>query len=293
MRGAILTPPKFGKENEKLARKIVTRLSLLFVFTSLLLILVACGEESAREMILATTTSTQDSGLLDFLIPKFESEFSCKVKIIAVGTGEALAMGQRGDADVLLVHARAAEDQFMAAGYGSLRKDVMYNDFLLVGPTSDPAQAKGTDIITALKKIAQAGTFFVSRGDNSGTHKKELELWKKASITPTGSWYLSTGQGMGETARIASEKQGYTLIDRGTYLTLKSSLQLIVISEKDEMLFNPYGVIVVNPDKFPNVHSAEALKFASWITSSEVQKLIGEFGVDKFGEPLFVPNASP
>ncbi len=276
-----------------MARKIFTRLSILFVLASLLLTLAACGGASPTEIILATTTSTQDTGLLDFLIPKFEKEFSVKVKVVAVGTGEALAMGKRGDADVLLVHSRTAEDQFMADGYGSLRKDVMYNDFLLVGPASDPAQAKGTDIIISLKKISQSQAPFVTRGDDSGTHKKELQLWKKASITPTGSWYISTGQGMGETARITTEKQAYTLIDRGTYLALKPSLQLVVISEKDEALFNPYGVIVVNPEKFPKVHSKEALDFANWITSAEIQKLIGEFGVDKYGQPLFVPNASP
>jgi tungstate transport system substrate-binding protein len=247
-------------------------------------------------MILATTTSTADTGLLDVLLPQFEQQFNAKVKVIAVGTGEAIAMGQKGDADVLLVHNRTAEDQFMKDGNGSIRKDVMYNDFVLVGPKADPATVKGLEIIAALQAIAGSkDAIFVSRGDTSGTNSKELALWKKASITPTTAsiQYLSTGQGMGETLRITTEKQGYTLADRGTWLATEKSLDLQIVSEKSQDLFNPYGVIVVNPAKFPKVNAKMAEEFANWITSPEIQKFIGEFGKDKYGQALFVPNASP
>ena len=248
-----------------------------------------------RALILATTTSTQDSGLLDVLLPRFEAAHKVKVKVIAVGTGEALAMGARGDADVLMVHARAAEDEFMAKGNGSLRLDVMHNDFLLIGPTADPARAKGADAVAAFKRIAESGGPFVSRGDRSGTHKKELELWKAAAVTPAGKpWYLSSGQGMGETSRIATEKRAYTLCDRATYLTLrKRGLDLVPVSEGDKRLFNPYGVVVVSQQKFPKVQGEAATAFARWLVTPEVQRLIGEFGVDKFGQRLFVPDALP
>lgn len=243
-------------------------------------------------LILATTTSTQDSGLLDVLVPMFEKETGIVVKVIAVGTGEALAMGRRGDADVLLVHSRKAEDAFMAEGLGSLRHDVMYNDFVLVGPPADPAGVKGMEVVEAMRKIAAAPALWVSRGDNSGTHKKEQELWKLAGVTPpSGGWLISTGQGMGETARIASEKQGYTLIDRGTYLAQRASLALVILSERSKDLFNPYGVIVVKPEKLPKVHAAEAKRFADWLVSPAVQKVIGEFGREKYGQSLFIPDA--
>jgi tungstate transport system substrate-binding protein len=247
-----------------------------------------------REVILATTTSTQDSGLLGYLLPEFEKSSGIRVKVIAVGTGEALALGARGDADVLLVHARAAEDEFMAKGNGLLRLDVMHNDFLVVGPSADPAKAKGDKAASAFRKIHDASSPFASRGDKSGTHKKEQEIWKEASLDPTGKpWLLSTGQGMGETARIASEKQAYLLIDRGTWMTMKSSLQLAVISEGDASLNNPYGVIVVSAGKFPKVHDAEAKELAQWLVSADAQRRIGEFGKDKHGQALFVPDALP
>jgi tungstate transport system substrate-binding protein len=247
-----------------------------------------------RALILATTTSTQDSGLLDVLLPRFEAAHTLKVKVIAVGTGEALAMGARGDADVLLVHARAAEDAFMARGDGSLRLDVMYNDFLLIGPAADPAKAKGLDPVAAFKRIAESGSLFASRGDKSGTHVKELSLWKAAGVEPAGKpWYLSAGQGMAETARIATEKRAYTLTDRATWLTLRKGLDLVPASEGDKRLFNPYGVIVVNPRKFPKVRAEAAERFARWLVTPETQKLIGEFGVDRFGQRLFVPDAVP
>jgi tungstate transport system substrate-binding protein len=244
-------------------------------------------------IVLATTTSTQDTGLLDVLLPQFEKDTGIKVKAIAVGTGEALAMGRRGDADVLLVHARKAEDDFMAQGLGSLRLDVMHNDFLLVGPKADPAEAKGLKPAAALGRIATARARFVSRGDRSGTHTRELELWKKAGIEPVGEWYVSSGQGMGETVRIASEKQAYTLIDRGTWLALGRTLALVALCEGATELFNPYGVIVVNQERLPKVHGKEARVFADWLTSPAVQKLIGEFGVARLGGRLFVPDALP
>lgn len=271
--------------------------TLVLVLLSWSVFLSACsGTAPPSEMILATTTSTADTGLLDALLPKFEQQFNAKVKVIAVGTGEAIAMGQKGDADVLLVHNRTAEDQFMKDGYGSIRKDVMYNDFVLVGPKTDPGKVKGMEIIAALQAIAGSkDAIFVSRGDKSGTNSKELALWKKASITPTTApmQYLSTGQGMGETLRITTEKQGYTLADRGTWLATEKTLDLQIVSEKSKDLFNPYGVIVVNPAKFPKVNAKMAEEFANWITSPEIQKFIGEFGKDKYGQALFVPNASP
>lgn len=258
------------------------------------------GADSATptELVLASTTSTQDSGLFDELIPAFEkAEPGYKVKVVAVGTGEALKLGETKDADVLLVHAKADEEKFISAGFGKERKDVMYNDFVIVGPTADPAGVKGsadtTAAVLAIQKAGKAGkTTFVSRGDDSGTHKKELKLWGAAKITtPTPSadkWYLSTGQGMGETLKVTAEKGGYTLVDRATYLSMKDSLpQLAIIAEKDKGLLNQYGVIVVTGAK----NEAAGQAFFDWILSPEGQKAIGEYGVAKYGEPLFIPNA--
>lgn len=249
-------------------------------------------KEAPVEIILATTTSTMDTGLLDELLPRFEKEENIRVKPIAVGTGEAIAMGQRGEADVLLVHSRKDEDQFMADGYGKVRKDVMYNDFVLIGPETDPAGIKGLSSITeALKKISENKSVFVSRGDDSGTHKKEKKLWEKAGVSPSGDWYMQSGQGMGETIRIADQKQGYTLSDRGTYLATKDSTDLKVIVEKDKDLLNPYGVIAVSQEKFPKVKHEEAMKFVDWITSYNTQEFISTFGKDKYGQALFVPDS--
>jgi tungstate transport system substrate-binding protein len=250
------------------------------------------SSSAAESLILATTTSTQDSGLLDLLVPAFQAKTRIKVKTIAVGSGEALAMGRRGDADVLLVHAPAAEEAFMSEGHGVERLAVMHNDFVVVGPATDPAGVKGLDAVEAFRKIAVAKAPFASRGDQSGTHKKELDLWKKAGAEPAGQdWYVSTGQGMGETAQIAAEKQAYTLIDRGTCLAMGSRLGLPVLCEGAKDLVNPYHVIVVSPDKHPKVHVRAARRFAEWIVSAPVQKLIGEFGREKYGRPLFVPDA--
>jgi tungstate transport system substrate-binding protein len=252
----------------------------------------ACARSPVLPLVLATTTSTQDTGLLDALLPAFERETHIRVRVIAVGSGEALAMGRRGDADVLLVHSKAAEDVFMAEGHGSARYDVMNNDFVLMGPAADPARVRGTDAVEAFQRIAAAAARFVSRGDRSGTHVKEQGLWKQAGVEPEGQvWYVSAGQGMGETARIASEKQAYALIDRGTYLALAARLDLLVLCEGSPDLLNTYRVIVVDPAKHPQAHAREARTFAKWLVSPRTQRRIGEFGVSKFGRPLFVPDA--
>jgi len=251
----------------------------------------SCGERK-DDMILATTTSTQDTGLLDTLIPAFDRQSGCRTKVIAVGTGEALKMGERGDADVLLVHAPKAEEEFMSQGHGRDRAAVMHNDFVLLGPPSDPAQVRGLEPPAGLKKIAAGGASFVSRADNSGTHKKELQLWAAASVKPSGTWYVKAGQGMAETLRIASEKGAYVLADRGTYLALKGKLSLEVLVEKDKALLNPYHVITVNPAGRLRVNYPAAKAFADFITGPEGQRLIAEFGKEKFGMPLFVPDAN-
>lgn len=259
---------------------------------SLALLAAALPAAAQPSIILATTTSTQDSGLLDDLLPRFEKASGIRVKTIAVGSGEALAMGRRGDADVLLVHSKAAEDEFMANGFGSLRLDVMYNDFVLVGPPSDPAGVRGLPAVAALRKIAASGAPFASRDDRSGTHARELSLWKQAGLAPEGNaWYVATGQGMGETARIASEKKAYTLADRGTYLALAKTLDLAILVEGGPELRNSYRVVVVSPQKHPKSRAAEARKFAEWLVSDEAQRAIGAFGKERFGQPLFVPDA--
>jgi len=242
------------------------------------------------KLILASTTSTQDSGLFDVLIPAFEeANPEYKVEVIAVGTGEALELGQNKDADVLLVHAKAKEETFVADGYGTERKDVMYNDFIIVGPAADPAGVKGmATAAEALKKIADSAAVFVSRGDDSGTHTAEKALWKKAGIeSPAGDWYKSAGQGMGDVLKIASETPGYTLSDRATFLKLKDTLALEILVEGDTALFNQYGVIPVVGAANPE--GAQA--FADWIVSAEGQDVIAGYGVEEFGAPLFFPNA--
>lgn len=244
------------------------------------------------ELILATTTSTRDSGLLDVLLPEFEKQTGYKVKMVAVGTGAALAMGEEGNADVLLVHAPSSEEELMAKGFGSERDLIMHNDFIIVGPKEDPAGIMGMDnAAEAFKKIAEAKAPFVSRADDSGTNKKELAIWKADSITPEGDWYIQSGQGMGDTLRIASEKFAYTLTDRATYLALKSTIESELLVEGDAVLLNIYHVIVVNPDKWPKVNVEGAKAFANFLTSPETQKMIGEFGVAEYGAPLFFPDA--
>lgn len=266
--------------------------SLIFV---VLMVLCPAGSLQAapKSVILATTTSTQDTGLLDVLIPVFESKTGYLVKTIAVGSGQAMAMGQKGEADVLLVHSPAAEKSFVADGYGINRRLVMHNDFIIVGPAADPARVKGLkSSADVLKKIAASKSLFMSRGDNSGTHSKEKSIWKATGLNPEGEkWYQQTGLGMGQTLNVASEKSAYTLADRGTYLALKKNLSLSILVEGDAMLLNIYHVIEVNPAKWPKVNGAGARAFADFVVSPEAQGIIRNFGVDKFGAPLFVPDA--
>jgi tungstate transport system substrate-binding protein len=253
------------------------------------------GEGQTQTLTLATTTSTQDSGLLDYILPDFESEYNTKVDVIAVGTGQALALGEDGNADVLLVHARAREDAFMDAGHGVRREDVMYNDFVIVGPEGDPAGIQGmTDAAQAFQKIAEAQAPFVSRGDDSGTHTKEKAIWEAAGIEPSGDWYISAGQGMGAVLTMANEQQAYTLSDRATYLarTLEGT-ELVIEVEGDPVLFNPYGVIAVNPDKSPDINNELANTFIDWLISVPVQEKIGQYGIEEFGSPLFTPDSQP
>lgn len=246
-----------------------------------------------QSLILATTTSTQDSGLLDFLLPDFETEYGVTVEVIAVGTGQALKLGEDGNADVLLVHARAKEDAFMEAGHGVRREDVMYNDFVIVGPFEDPAGIKGKNSASeAFEIIESTKTPFVSRGDDSGTHTKELGIWQGAGIEPAGDWYVASGLGMGEVLTMTSEMQAYTLTDRATYLAMKEALQLEILVEGDEVLFNPYGVIAVNPDKNTNIKSDLANAFIDWLISVPTQQMIADFGVSEYGQPLFTPDST-
>ncbi len=255
----------------------------------------AAAPATATKLILATTTSTEDSGLLEVILPDFEQTANAEVSVVAVGTGQAIKLGEDGNADVLLVHDRAKEDAFMAAGHGVRREDVMYNDFVIVGPESDPAGIKGmTDAAAALQKIADSQTKFISRGDDSGTHSKEKALWKAAGIEPAGDWYVSAGQGMGAVLTMADESQAYTLSDRATYLarTLEG-LDLAIMVEGDKVLFNPYGVIAVDPEKGDHIQAALANSFIDWLISVPVQEKIGQFGQDKFGQSLFIPDSTP
>jgi tungstate transport system substrate-binding protein len=246
----------------------------------------------SRDLILATTTSTQDSGLLDVLVPAFEAATGYTVKTVAVGSGAALKLGTEGNADVLLVHSPAAEQTFMDAGSGVDRQLVMHNTFLIVGPAADPAGISGmTSAKDAFKKIADAGATFVSRGDGSGTEAKELAYWKALNITPAGAWYLRSGQGMAATLQIASEKSGYTLTDIATWASTRNGLSLQAMVEKDSSLLNIYHVITVDPAKWPKVNAAGAKAFTDYVLSAAGQTLIGAFGQDKYGMQLFVPDA--
>jgi len=265
----------------------------LLIFTTALMLFKNEVIAQQKTIILATTTSTQDSGLLDVLIPIFEKKTGYFVKTIAVGSGQAMTMGQRGEADVLLVHSPGDEKKFVAKGYGVNRRLVMHNDFIIVGPPGDPAEIKRLKSSgEAFQKIATRNALFMSRGDNSGTHSKEKSIWKIAKVTPEGQkWYQQTGLGMGQTLNIASEKRAYTLSDRGTFLALKGRLGLEVFVEGDPILLNIYHVIEVNQTKWLKVNAAGAKSFAEFMVSKEIQDIIRTFGVEKFNSPLFFPDA--
>jgi tungstate transport system substrate-binding protein len=251
----------------------------------------AAGPSSEKSLILATTTSTQDSGLLDELLPAFTADTGWHVKPLAVGSGQAIELGRRGEADVLLVHSPAAEEKFVAEGSAGARSLVMHNDFVLVGPRDDPAGIRGMPAADAMRKIATSQAGFVSRGDDSGTNAREKQLWEQNQIVPSGQWYRSTGQGMGATLRVASETSAYTLTDRATYLSQKANLALEVLNEGDKALLNIYHVIEMTKRAGDRVQPDGAKAFADWITGSRAQKMIGDFGVEAAGQRLFVPDA--
>ncbi|KQC06497.1 MAG: tungsten ABC transporter substrate-binding protein [Smithella sp. SDB] len=280
----------------------VFRNSKVIITLMIAALLVAFGTSSVfagkaankqKNIILATTTSTQDSGLLDVLIPVFEKKTGYFIKTIAVGSGQAMKMGEKGEADVMLVHSPDAEKKFVEEGYGVNRQLIMHNDFIIVGPSADPAKIKGVkSSAEAMKMIAKTENLFLSRGDNSGTHAKEKKLWNKAEITPVGQkWYQETGLGMGQTLNVAAEKKGYTLADRGTYLALKKNLGLNILVEGDAALLNVYHVIEVNSAKWPKANAEGAKAFANFMVSKKTQEIIKKFGVDKYGSPLFFPDA--
>jgi len=244
-------------------------------------------------IILSTTTSTENSGLLNYILPDFTEKTGIEVKVVAVGTGKALQMGRDGEADVLLVHAKPAEEKFIAEGHGVERFEVMYNDFVIVGPEEDPADlvSSKSNVVESFKKINDTESKFVSRGDDSGTHKKEKALWKTAEIEPKGDFYISAGKGMGDVIQMADELKAYTMSDRATYLSMSDKIDLVVLVEGDSVLFNQYGVMAVNPEKNERINNKGANEFIKWLLSEETQEKISGFGVEKYGQPLFIPNA--
>ncbi|MFC2159149.1 substrate-binding domain-containing protein [Actinomycetota bacterium] len=296
MKNLIRNIKERNKETGKIGIKLSTFITvsvIIALIASILLSGISCRAEARdKEIILATTTSTYDSGLLDELLPVFKEEFGYSVKPIAVGTGEAIAMGERGEADVIFVHSRKSEDAFVTDGFGTQRYDVMHNDFVIIGPEEDNAQIAGLGAAEAYAAIAAAGAPFTSRGDNSGTNKKEISIWEAADIIPEGEWYLETGQGMGATLRIADEKGAYTMTDRGTYLSQQDNLILTILVEGDPILFNPYGMIPVDPEKHPDlgINYQGAMDLVEFITGRKGQDIIREFGKEKFGQPLFYPD---
>lgn len=249
------------------------------------------ASSGSAPVILATTTSTQDSGLLDVLVPAFERESGAKVKTVAVGSGQAIAMGSKGEADVVLVHSPAAEEEMVAAGKGRNRRIVMHNDFVIVGPASDHAHVRGLSATDAMVRIARTRAPFISRGDDSGTNTFELKLWDKAGVKPRGAWYQESGQGMGATLQIAADKDAYTISDRGTYLATDSARDLKLLVEGGSSLLNVYHVIEIPETNGPRVNAQGGDGFADWIVSAPAQETIGSFGVEKYGEPLFTPDA--
>ena len=265
----------------KLTRAPGTTLLLL-----LLLVLAALPARAEERLRMSTTTSTENSGLLSVLLPPFEKKCSCKVDVVAVGTGKALKLGEAGDVGVVFVHARSLEDRFVESGFGVDRRDVMYNDFVLLGPPDDPAGVgKAKSAPEACRAIAAKGSPFISRGDESGTHQKEKEIWAAAGIVPGGAWYIEAGQGMGEVIMMAAQKRGYTLSDRGTYIAFRKKTDLVVLRQGDRNLWNPYGIIAVNPKRHPHAKYGLSMKLIDFITGPEGQSLIAGYKVD--GEPLF------
>ncbi|MCK8825690.1 substrate-binding domain-containing protein [Fuchsiella alkaliacetigena] len=275
-------------------KKATKKFILLVLIAALMLTVTACGrgDEAAKRLILATTTSTYDSGLLGELMPQFEEEKGYDVEIIALGTGQALEIGRRGDVDIILAHAKELEEEFVAEGYGTERTYVMYNEFVVLGPEDDPANLKGTtDLGVALQSIEETASSFASRGDDSGTHTKELNLWDEYGIDVAGDWYNSLGQGMGDTLITANEMQSYTLADRGTYLSMEDQLpNLTVVFEGAEQLFNTYGVIPINPERH-DVNYEGVQKLVEFFIRDDIQEKIGKFGGDEFAQPLFFPAA--
>jgi tungstate transport system substrate-binding protein len=269
----------------------MTRTSAACVLAALLAAGCTPRQSPDRTLTLATTTSVQDSGLLDALLPSFKERTGVEVKVVAVGTGQALELGRRGDADVLLVHDPDAEQRFLDEGHGSLRRVVMHNDFVLVGPPDDPAGVRGErSAAGALARVAGRQAPFVSRGDESGTHKKEQALWRLSKAEPGGGWYVRAGGGMAQTLRLADEKRAYTLTDRGTFLAQRKGLDLAVLVEGDPLLVNVYSVILVSPEKHPHVKQDAARQFADFLTSDEGRRIIADFGKDRLGQPLFRPG---
>lgn len=260
---------------------------IVIIFSGIFLF--SCENNSQGKVYLATTTSVYDSGLLDELINAFKEESDYIILPIAVGSGEAITMGEKGIVDIILVHSPKEEDKFMAEGYGIDRRDVMYNYFVIIGPQNDPADIKDLSATDAFKAIYEKKSLFITRGDNSGTHKKEMFIWGKAGIIPQGNWYFESGQGMGETLEIANEKQAYTLTDKGTFLALRDHLSLLTLVEGDEVLLNSYGIILVNPEKHKdvNINYKGAKAFADFVTGRKGQEIISKFGIEEFGEPLF------
>jgi tungstate transport system substrate-binding protein len=268
------------------------RLFLVFALAALLIHPSARAAEQKEpvRVRMATTTSTEETGLLEVILPPFEEMLNVKIDVISVGSGKAMKLGENGDVDIILVHARDAESTFVASGYGVNRRDVMYNDFVIVGPRKDPAKVSGlTDAAETFKRIAAGYAPFVSRGDDSGTHMKEKAIWRELGLTPKGSWYIEAGQGMSATLQIANEKKAYCLCDRASYVTLKDKLQLPILCEGDKRLFNPYGVIAVSPAMHPTTKYVYAMALIGWLTSPQCQKMIGDF--KKAGTVLFHPDA--
>lgn len=261
----------------------------LLIISSLLLVFFLAGCAAPQPLRLATTTSVNDSGLLEHLRPAFEEETGITLQVIAQGTGKAIETGKAGDADILLLHAKSAEDEFVAGGYGVERIEFMYNYFVIVGPPGDPVQIAGMGAVEALTQIMESEAPFVSRGDNSGTHMREMSLWEKAQLAPAGDWYIQAGAGMGAVLTMASEMQAYTLTDKATFLAMRDELELELVVEGDPDLRNPYSVIAVNPGKHDGINDRGAVRFIEWITSAEVLEKIAQFGLEEFGESLFIP----